>query len=157
MLIVVGQGEQQLEAVGIPDSDRAIEGGGGGTGTPQTVTAVTIVGPASINPGATAQFTATVKLGDGTERTATGTQWSSSLAAVLNIDRNTGAARTLRDIWGEATVNVEVLSLDGTSLIGQTRASREIFVQPDRTFRMEVARSNPVTVVSAPQWQPSSR
>lgn len=108
----------------------------GSGGSALTVTAVMIAGPASIIPGASAQFTAMVKLSDGTEKAATGAQWFSSNAAVLNIDRNTGAARTLRDIWGEATANVEVLSLDGASLTGQTRASREILVQPEGTFRM---------------------
>ena len=98
-----------------------------------TVTAVTIAGPASVQPGSSAQFTAMLQLSDGTERAGTAAQWFSSNQAVLNVDRATGAVRTLRDIWGEATLNVEA-SVAGVSLTG--RATREILVQPDGTFRM---------------------
>ena len=135
VLIVLGAGFLGSLAVSCGD-DKKIIGPDPPGGSALTVTAVTIAGPASIVPGASAQFTAMVKLSDGTEKSATTAQWFSSNAAVLNIDRNTGAARTLRDIWGEATANVEVRSLDGASLTGQTRASREILVQPDGTFRM---------------------
>ena len=39
------------------------------------VTAVTILGPASIPPGGSAQYTAMVKLSDGTEKAATTARW----------------------------------------------------------------------------------
>ena len=100
-----------------------------------TVTAVTIAGPASVQPPNSAQFTAVFQLNDGTERAATSARWFSSNMAVLYMDTNTGMARTPFGIWGEATVSVEV-SLAGTGLTGQNRGSREILVQPDGTFRI---------------------
>ncbi len=104
---------------------------------PPRVTAVTIAGAASVHPGNSAQFTAMLRLSDGTERAGTDARWSSSLPLVLSIDTNTGAASTRSDIWGETTVNVEVsLAGAGTGLTGPTRGSREILVLPDGTFRM---------------------
>ncbi len=76
-----------------------------------------------------------LQLSDRTERAATGARWGSTNSAVLRIDNNTGVASTPFGLWGEATLSVEV-SLAGTGLIGQTRGSREILVQPDGTFRM---------------------
>jgi hypothetical protein len=105
----------------------------GGPSDLLTVTAVTIVGPASINPGASAQFSAILKLSDSTERAATSALWSSHLP--LLIDATTGFARTHPDLWGDAILSVQV-SLAGTGLTGQTRASREILVLPEGTFRM---------------------
>ena len=98
-----------------------------------TVTAVTIEGPASVHPGNSAQFTAMLQLSDGTERAGTAVQWFSSIPPVLSINTTTGAARTLSDIWGETTLSVEA-AVAGVSLTG--RATREILVQPDGTFRM---------------------
>ena len=102
-----------------------------------SVTAVTIVGPASVPPGGSAQYTAMVKLSDGTEKAATTARWFSSPVVLLSIDTNTGVATGVASLGllGEATVSVEV-SLAGTGLTGQTRASREILVMPDGTFRM---------------------
>lgn len=102
-----------------------------------TVKAVTIAGPASVAPGASAQFTAMLQLADGTEKAATSARWFSSLNVVLAVDANTGVATSrYADIWGEATLGVEALSLDGVGLIGQRTASREILVLPDGTFRI---------------------
>ena len=100
-----------------------------------TVKAVSIVGPSSVQPGSSPQFSATVQLSDGTERTGLGARWSSSNPAVLFINATTGTVSTHPAIWGEGTLSVEV-SLAGTGLTGQNRSSREIFVMPEGTFRM---------------------
>jgi carboxypeptidase family protein len=100
-----------------------------------TVTAVTIAGPAVVLPGNSAEFAAMLQLSDQTERAATGARWGSTNSAVLRIDNNTGVASTPFGLWGEVTLSVEV-SLAGTGLVGQTRGSREILVQPDGTFRI---------------------
>ena len=121
-----------------PPDERNITGPGGGPNSPSLqVTAVTIVGSASVPPGGSAQFTAMVKLSDGTEKAATTARWFSSPAVLLSIDTNTGVATGVASLGllGEATVSVEV-SLAGTGLTGQTRGSREILVQPNGTFRV---------------------
>ena len=100
------------------------------------VTAVTIVGPASVPPGGSAQYTAMVTLSDGTEKAATTARWFSSAHPLLTIDENTGLARNpFPDLWG-AVVLMVYPSLDGTGLNGQREFSREILVMPDGTFRM---------------------
>ena len=101
-----------------------------------SVTAVTIVGPASVPPGGSAQYTAMVTLSDGTEKAATTARWFSSARPLLTIDENTGLARSpFPDLWGAVVLRVYP-SLDGTGLNGQREFSREILVMPDGTFRM---------------------
>lgn len=96
---------------------------------------VTIVGPASVPPGGSAQYTAMVKLSDGTEKAATTARWFSSPAVLLSIDTNTGVATGVASLghFGEAVISV-FLSLDGSGR--ETRFAREILVQPDGTFRL---------------------
>jgi hypothetical protein len=109
----------------------------GGPDPPGTgrATAVTIVGPAFVPTGSSAQFTAMLKVSDGSERAATDARWFSSNMAVLYIDTNTGVAGTPFGIWGETTLSV-LVSRGGTGQTDQIRGSREILSMPDGTFRI---------------------
>ena len=90
--------------------------------------AVEINGPASIPPGQSAQFTAIVRLNDGTSQTPTSVRWSSH-RGLLRMDAS-GLA-TAAQATGE-----DILSAEATSSAGVTRGSKEILILPDGTYRM---------------------
>lgn len=107
-----------------------------GTRTPTTDSLphpafVTIIGPASIPPGTTAQLAAQVQQSDGTTKTALSptVRWTSSNPSVLTVNAN-GLA-TASSLRGDAVVTAEVNA-------SATRRSslREIVVVPDGTFRV---------------------
>jgi hypothetical protein len=90
---------------------------------------VNIIGPASIPPGQSAQFSAALRFGNGTSRAATGVEWSTTEPGLLRVDASgiaTAAQRT-----GEVVLNARVTE-PGVVASG----SREIVVLPDGTFRM---------------------
>jgi carboxypeptidase family protein len=90
--------------------------------------AVEINGPASIPPGQSAQFTAIVRLNDGTSQAPTSVRWSSHTGS-LRVDAS--GLVTARPQTGE-----DILSAEATSSAGVTRGSREILILPDGTYRM---------------------
>ena len=85
--------------------------------------AVEIAGPASVAPGQSAQFTAIDK---ASSRPAPDARWTSSAPSVLQVGP-TGLATA--GIPGEAVLSVDVPS-------PPRRASREILVLPDGTYRL---------------------
>jgi carboxypeptidase family protein len=93
---------------------------------------VEILGPSSIVPGRSAQYSAIQVLSNGSSRPATGVIWSSSQPALLQVNA-TGLATAQSPLRGEVTLQVEVTAV-GPS--GVRRASREILVLPDGTFRV---------------------
>ena len=99
-----------------------------GSNLPPFIVRVIINGPASIPPGQSAQFTATSTFSDGTTQTATNIRWSSD-TRLVQVDASglvTAGART-----GEDILTAEVIGQSGG-----TRATREILILPDGTYRM---------------------
>jgi len=97
------------------------------------VVSVTIDGPATLPPGQTAQFTATLRLSDGTTKIAVApnVSWSSSNQSVLSV--STAGVATARGSNGEAVVSAVVTRLTPNSA---RNASREVIVTQDGTFRV---------------------
>ncbi|HYN08965.1 MAG TPA: carboxypeptidase-like regulatory domain-containing protein [Vicinamibacterales bacterium] len=102
--------------------------GPGAPSGPPSVARLEIVGPASIAPGLSAQYSAIQFLSDGSSGPATGVTWSSFQPALLQVSA-TGLATAQPPLRGEATLQAE-LSATGR------RASREVLVLPDGTFRL---------------------
>lgn len=91
-----------------------------------------ISGPASVAPGQSAQFRATVQLTDGTTKilTTPAPVWWTSNSFLLQVT-SAGVARA-----GSLTGEV-VLSVDGTVPgQGHVTASREVMILPDGTYRL---------------------
>lgn len=87
-----------------------------------------IVGPSSIPPGRTAQFTVNMRLADGTVKTGsttTSVQWRSTNTNVLQVNQ-AGVVTALAAI-GEA--NITAVSLNRST-------TKNIVVQPDGTYRL---------------------
>jgi hypothetical protein len=87
---------------------------------------VEIAGPASVAPGQSAQFSAIEKGPNGSSLPAPDVRWTSSAPSVLQVGP-TGLASA--GIPGQAVLSVEVPST-------ARRASREILVLPDGTYRL---------------------
>jgi hypothetical protein len=88
-----------------------------------------ISGPGSIAPGQSAQFTATVHLGDGTTKLLTGVVWRSTNTSVLQVT-SAGLAVAGSGV-GDVTLQADVPSGGGT-----VRISREVVIVPDGTYRL---------------------
>ena len=103
----------------------------GGLGGPKSgnVARLEIDGPATIAPGQSAQYSATQILLDGSRQPAVGVAWSAGPSVLLQVNA-TGLVTALPPFRSEGTVQVE---LTGTAGV---RASREIIVLPDGTFRV---------------------
>jgi hypothetical protein len=102
------------------------------TPTPLGVNSVEVAGPATIAPGQSGQFIATLWLADGSHRTAVasdGVTWFSSNAPVLAV--NSSGLATTTQLRGEARVTARVGSGNGTR-----SSSREVVVIPDGTYRL---------------------
>jgi hypothetical protein len=97
--------------------------------TPPFGVGVDIIGPASIPPGQSAQFSATLRFGNGTSQAATGVEWSTTNPVLLRVDAS-GIA-TAAQWTGEVVLNARVT---GPGAVAS--GSREIVVLPDGTFRM---------------------
>jgi hypothetical protein len=99
---------------------------------PDTVS-VTIDGPSTIAPGQTAQFTATMRLSDGTTKIALAPNvtWRSSNLGVLTV--STAGVGQARGFTGETVVTADVTRLTPNSV---RSASREIIILPDGTYRV---------------------
>lgn len=96
------------------------------------VVRVEIVGPSSIAPGGSAQYSATQFLSDGSSRPVTEATWSSSQPSLFHVNA-TGLVTAQEPFRGEAMLQV-VLPSSGRP--GANRASREIVVLPEGTFRL---------------------
>jgi hypothetical protein len=105
---------------------------------PPVVVNVEISGPASIPPGQSAQFNATLRFSDGTTQTATSVFWYGG-GQFFRVDAS--GLVTAREENGEGVLYAEVTP-NGTAppssgIRGPTiRSSREILVLPDGTYRM---------------------
>jgi hypothetical protein len=95
------------------------------------VVQIEIVGPASIAPGGTAQYSAIQYMSDGSNRPATGVAWSSSQPSLIQVDAS-GLATAQAPFRGDATLQVELPAASR----GLRRGSRDIVVLPDGTFRL---------------------
>ena len=97
------------------------------TATPRNLT---ISGPATLTPGQSVQFSATLTFSDGSTKTITSDQnlrWLSSNAGVLQV--SSSGLVTATQERGEATLRVDWTQPSRTS-------SKEILVVPDGTFRL---------------------
>ena len=106
------------------------------THTPTTdglphVAAITIVGPASIAPGTTAQFTAQTLQSDGSNKSAlpTTVRWTSSNPNVLTVNASGLATASLQR--GDAVLTAEIVQP-----AGRRSSLREVVVVPEGTFRI---------------------
>jgi hypothetical protein len=91
---------------------------------------LSISGPASLTPGQSVQFSATLHFSDGSTKTATSDpnlRWRSSNTAVLQV--SSAGLVTATDVRGEA-----ILRADWTQ--PSRTGSKEIVVLPDGTFRL---------------------
>ena len=88
-----------------------------------------IDGPATIAPGQSAQYSAIQVLLDGSRAPAVGVAWSAGPSVLLQVNA-TGLVTALPPFRSEGTVQAELTGNRGV------RASREILVLPDGTFRV---------------------
>ena len=102
-----------------------------GLGGPKggNVARLEIDGPATIAPGQSAQYSAIQVLLDGSRQPAVGVAWSAGPSVLLQVNA-TGLVTALPPFRSEGMVQVE---LTGNTSV---RASREILVLPDGTFRV---------------------
>ena len=102
--------------------------------SPPSFAEVTITsGPGTLAPGQSAQYTASVRMSDGTVKTAAeaGVRWSSAHARMLRADAS--GLVTALDMVGETTLKAAVGPLNVTTEI---RAVMTITVVPEGTYRM---------------------
>lgn len=97
------------------------------------VVRVEIVGPATIAPGESAQYSAVQFLSDGSSGPATQVSWSSSQPSLLQVNAN-GLATAQPPFRGDVILQVDLSAASVPN--GVRRASREIVVLPDGTFRL---------------------
>jgi hypothetical protein len=88
-----------------------------------------IVGPATIAPGQSAEYSAVQVLLDGSRQPAVGVAWSAGPSVLLQVNA-TGLVSAQPPFRGEGTLQAELTGNRGV------RASREILVLPDGTFRV---------------------
>lgn len=97
-----------------------------------SVSSVVVTGPDSIAPGQTAQFTAMIRLSDGTLKApAAGTaiQWFSNNTSLLLV--NSAGVATAGQTRGDAFVTAAV----GTGP-SRRQSSKEVIIVPDGTYRV---------------------
>ena len=97
------------------------------------VLAIEIIGPDTIAPGQSAQYTAIIQLADGTKdaaSSATNVRWGTSNLLLLRADAS-GRATAL-DRLGETAVFAEV----GPVGSGTRRGTKDIVIVPEGTFRL---------------------
>jgi len=111
--------------------DRKAGPAGPGPVTP-FVQSVVMLGPGTVEPGASAQYTVELRMSDGSTQSPTDVMWASSVPAVLEIDAR-GLA-TAGSSWSETNLTAAVRL---PNVAGSSRAvTREILVQPAGTFRL---------------------
>lgn len=104
-----------------------------GVTVPPAALKVEIVGPATIAPGQSAQFTAVLNevkpVGGGSVDAQI--EWKSSNASILQVDRSSGIGTSAQQA-GETVVAVQVTTSNG----GKGSATKEVLVLPDGTYRL---------------------
>jgi hypothetical protein len=88
-----------------------------------------ITGPDTVAPGQSAQFTATIRLADGTTKLLTSVVWHSTNTSLLQV--TAAGVATAGSGMGDATLQADVPSGRGS-----IRISREVVVVPDGTYRL---------------------
>ena len=97
-----------------------------------SVNTVEVIGPASIPPGQPAQFSASLRLADGTVKTGssgTNIRWRTSNGSVLQVNQ-TGLVTPMA-AQGDAFITAEIPIGSGVRT-----GTREVVVQPPGTFRL---------------------
>jgi len=95
-----------------------------------SVTRLEIVGPATIAQGQSVQYSAVEFLENGSSRPATRVAWSAGPSVLLHVTATGLVSAT--SFRGDATLRAEVAG----SRTNRVKASREIVVLPDGTFRV---------------------
>jgi Carboxypeptidase regulatory-like domain len=96
--------------------------------TPLAFAGIEISGPDRIPPGQSAQFTAIIRLSDGTKKAAsaaTNVQWTTSDGQLLRVD-GSGLVTTQQQL-GDATLRART---------GVFQSAKEVTILPDGTFRI---------------------
>jgi hypothetical protein len=96
------------------------------------VTRTDIVGPDSLVPGGSAQYSVIQYFSDGSSAPAVSVTWSSSQPALLHVN-GAGLVTAQAPLRGEATLQAEATATGAT---GRRRVSRDILVLPAGTFRL---------------------
>lgn len=115
------------------DSRRELMGPSGPGGVPTDIVRIEIVGPASIAPGLSAQYSVLQFSLDGSSRPATEVHWYTSQPLLLQVNA-TGLATAQAPLRGEATLQAQVTSLATNRAV--LLATRDVMVVPDDTFRL---------------------
>jgi hypothetical protein len=97
-----------------------------------SVSALEIIGPDTLAPGQSVQYSASLRLSDGSTRTASPTEvrWGSNASYVT---WDAAGLVTARQLLGETDLNAEVGPLNVRDAI---RGSKRIVIVPEGTFRM---------------------
>jgi len=101
--------------------------------SPVAFAGIEISGPDRVAPGQSAQFTAIIRLSDGTRKTAsadTNVTWTTSDGQLLRV--NGSGVATAQQLLGDATVRASVPRGSG----GVLQSAKEITILPDGTFRV---------------------
>lgn len=96
-----------------------------------SVLGLTVIGPSTVAPGQSAQFTADVRLNNGTVKPSVGgtsVRWRTSNASAMQVSES-GLA-TAGQNFGEAVLTAEVLPN------ATIRSTKEVVILPDGTFRV---------------------
>lgn len=97
------------------------------------IATVQIVGPGEVASGHAVQFTASIRQVDGTTKSALGManlRWVSSNTSMLTVSQSGLVTASASAKGGEATITVDLSNQPGV------RATREILVQPEGTYRI---------------------
>jgi hypothetical protein len=103
--------------------------------SPLALAGIEISGPDRVAPGAATQFTALIRLADGTKKAAsadTRVQWTTSDGQLLRVDAS--GLVTAQQRMGDATLSASVARGGGAS--GTFQSAKEVTVLPDGTFRV---------------------
>jgi len=115
--------------------------------SPLAFAGLEISGPDRVAPGQSAQFTAIIRLADGTRKAAsadTNVQWTTSDGQLLRV--NGSGLATAQQQFGDVTVRA---SVSGAGTPGVLQSAREVTVLPDGTFRV-VGTVRDATVTTLP-------
>ena len=94
--------------------------------------AMQLIGPNSVAAGQTAQFSVSIRQSDGTTKTATSMpnlRWRTSNPSVMGVS-NAGLVTVPPTARGEAVITADIAPQ------GVIRATRELLVQPEGTYRV---------------------
>jgi carboxypeptidase family protein len=115
-----------LVACGYPDSRIPTSPGA------PSISSLEISGPASVAPGQSAQFSVTIRLSDGTRKSAspdTKVKWQACCLSFVRVDAS-GLVTAPQQV-GDTTLTAEVSTAGGVR-----RSTKEVSILPDGTYRM---------------------